>query len=161
MSVEKTLSVTFPKILEARDYHDFYTVEEVLNQVFEEKIKVEEIGFNYETGQYEGIAFSGRSAERIKNKRRKELELIEQMSDLEIDFSPFRDGSSTTEALFEFVAVQSMDYHALLDQCSYNKECRRVINSMKEEVALGTAKKMAKAFLFQEGYGQEDIDAFA
>lgn len=77
MSANITLAVDFPQILEARDYHDFQIVEEVLNQVFTERIKVEEIGFNYETGQYEGVAYSGRSAERIKNKRRKELKLLE------------------------------------------------------------------------------------
>ena len=70
--------VSLPQIVEARDYHDFRTIAAALNLVFDETVKVEEIGFNAETGQYEGLAFVGRSAQRIKNKRRKELEALEE-----------------------------------------------------------------------------------
>lgn len=68
-----THSVSLPQIVEAQDYHDFAAIEQALNLIFKEKIKVEEIGFNPETGQYEGIVFAGRSAEAIKRKRALEL----------------------------------------------------------------------------------------
>ena len=158
--VTKELSVALPQILEAQDYHDFYNIECVLNQVFAEKIKVEEIGFNYKTGQYEGVVFCGRSAEGMKKKRHKELQLIELASDLNIHFDIFQGSSSTTDALFEFVATR-MSYDKLHKLCSHDNGCKVIISKMQEHVALGTARKMAKEFLIQQGYGQDDIDAYA
>ena len=71
-------AVCLPQIVEAEDYHDFATIEEALNQVFDERITVEEIGFNCKTSMYEGLAFCGRSAKRIKARRLKQLKQIEQ-----------------------------------------------------------------------------------
>lgn len=138
--------VSLPQIVEADDYHEFATMAETLNQVFDEEIKVEEIGFNYQTGKYEGLSFCGRSAKRIKARRYKELQELEQVHDAEVDFQAFRAGSSTTEALIDFIESRS-GFDALAKDCKHDRECVKVVHQMQEHLALGTARRTARAFL--------------
>jgi hypothetical protein len=141
----KSHIVSLPQIVEAQDYHDFVTIEEALNQVFEESVKVEEIGFNAETGQYEGLAFCGRSAEIIKKRRHKELEAIEQANACDIDFDVFRGASGTSEALLDF-AQGRIGFTKLKSLCSYVRKCRTTVVAMEQMLALGTARRAAYVF---------------
>jgi hypothetical protein len=42
-----TFTITFPKIVTARDYHAFDDIRWALNQVVSAKIRVKELGFKY------------------------------------------------------------------------------------------------------------------
>jgi len=147
-----------PQTVEAQDHHEFAYYARVLSQMLGTPVKSREIGFNYSTGQCEGLVYSGRMPVRMIKERRKELEAIELTHDCKIDFEVFRGGSSTTDALCDF-AMGRFNYKALREDCNHDKDCVKAVDQMEEEkLALGTGRRMARVFLKQY-YTDDDLEA--
>lgn len=60
MSVSPNVMLNLPRLVKARDYHDFSYMEDVIRSVSERKVHVKEVGFDYDHGDYVGIAYVGR-----------------------------------------------------------------------------------------------------
>ena len=54
-----TVGFSLPVKLGVGDYHEFDYMEKVFNKITKLKVKVREVGHDYDTGEYVGIAYMG------------------------------------------------------------------------------------------------------
>jgi hypothetical protein len=57
--------ITLPTLVFARDYHEFSFMEDAYKQIGL-KVKVEELGLDYDRGDYVGLVFKGRAPAKAK-----------------------------------------------------------------------------------------------